>query len=386
MMALDMGGPSWQRRSFPRRGGGGSAFMPYVAPGGRLAGPGGGYRMDEEQVSPRARKPWEVPSVQGPYNEYYSSLNGPIGQDAPGSLESWGAGYGQAEGYRGVLDALDAGRDASVRDALARRSMLEAQYGAGEAHAGVTERNLRDSYGLDVESLGIRDADIGLDRARNSLKLEGLGVDRRENETDREYTARVRGINRDAYEGRRERILFDTFESGRALKDEGTAAGALFSPGYGKDQAANTLRGLSDLEAERRRWEEAEAGYDRTARGYDYRDERIGLSEREIGLANEGLDNASRALGIDRRRLEVGLEQSLSQLGLDRVTSLTELMAGVQSSDAAVRQANLQLLDQLISVLPAGMLDPAAVYGLVYGGGAGAVRDAGRAARGVLGL
>lgn len=256
-------------------------------------------------------------------------------------------------------------------NALEMEAGLNQQYGAANASLNALKAaGMRSDTNYDLARLDNRNADLGIDRGLNALKLEGLGIDRRENETERDYIARLRGIAAKQFTSDSNRISFEGQDQARQIKSRFLTGGTLFAPGHRYEQGANYLRTLNDLEGRRLSHDEQNAGFDRRHQQTLFSDQRIGLSEREVGLANQRLDLMANNLGIDRNQMIDTLNRGLEALGIQGQVDALELVAraaGIQAQRGQIGMESAQQAMQMInSALNAGMA-PGDMYN-IFGG------------------
>lgn len=198
---------------------------------------------------------------------------------------------------------------------------------------GMDYNSMMSEYGFDQATLGNKRAGLTADYASNALDLEKLGVSRRQNESDRDYIARIRDLTGQSYTNATATIGREAGNTSRDIKSDYTTSGTLFSAGQRQDQSDNFYDAASAFERERIGYDKSIAGLDRDLRNTFFDDERIGLSEKEAGIARSRLDTMSAQLGIDSARLSANLQSGLEKLGLDREMSVEELLYGAASSE-----------------------------------------------------
>lgn len=220
---------------------------------------------------------------------------------------------------------------------IAQTDLDAARYDAkiGYANTGyaLDANSLMSDYGYDQATLANKQAGLGSDYASIAIDLEKLGVSRRQNESDRDYIARVRDLTGQSYKNATDTIGREAGNASRDIKSDYTTAGTLFSAGQQQDQRDNFYNAASSFEAEKIGYDKSIAGLDRDLRNTYFDDERIGLSEKEAGIARQRLDTMSAQLGIDSARLSSNLQSGLAKLGLDRTISVEELLYGATGTN-----------------------------------------------------
>ena len=283
--------------------------------------------------------------------------------------------------FRDYFGAIDRGHQASALASQLSAPTLNALYaedamnralsGLNSQSRALDARALRGDYSSDMARLGIKSSDLDLDRANNALRLEGLGIDRRENESDREFIGRLRDIASRQFTSDSNRISFEGQDQARQIKSQYLTNGALFAPGHRYEQGANYLRTLNDLEGRRLANEEQMAGFDNREQGTRFKEERIGLSERELGIANQRLDLMAQNLGIDRDTLARNLQIGLERLGLAGQVDAFQLLAQTAGTNEQVGQAKMESVNraiQLLSQAAALGMQPGDLYQSAFGG------------------
>lgn len=333
-------------------------------------------RQDNEQRSGPSTlgRFWEqtVNQQQQPSNIPSEPLPGLGGTGWGSGVAGEGRYYDPEATQRGhqigsLADQLSAG---TVSALLEQRNGLSTLADLNNQSRALDERVLRGDYSSDMARLGIRESDLGLDRANNSLRLEGLGIDRRENESDRQYIGRLRDIAARQFSSDSNRISFEGQDQARQIKSKYLTNGTLFAPGHRYDQGANYLRTLNDLENRSLANEEQTAGFDNRELGTRYKDERIGLSEREIGIANQRLDLMAQNLGIDRSTLARNLQVGLERLGLAGKVDAFQLLAQLGDVDSQITGARTDAVNQaaqIISQAAALGMEPGDLYQSAFG-------------------
>lgn len=241
-------------------------------------------------------------------------------------------------GYRGALmgyyqPSLDLLNNSSGR-LTDRSNYMGGYYNSQE---GFATRN----YQNDLAQLGLRRADLGIDRGvgesllgnlQRAMGLNNQGLSESLANIDRRLQTDTASQAMDW----RDRI--QQLSSARIAGGFGTAPGYDIGGRQINEANANQMQALNNA-----------ALYARQQANLDNAQSNLGIENSQIRQRGElsKLDNAFAATGLQGDALKIALDQKLAELGLSRFTNAQQLAEGLESNDAQKRQIFESLAGQL---------------------------------------
>ena len=214
---------------------------------------------------------------------------------------------------RNIYGSQDQQIQASQQDLLNQLGLTNAMYDTQTGY-------LRTNYGFDQRNLGLDRQAMGVDRGSIARQLASL-VQQEEI---------IRGLDANS----RKALGKQYSEDVASEKSDATARGAFTTPG--------TRTNLKNL------FGDLMLGNERLDLGL--RQDILGLNDRRGSLQDQRrmLDIQSRRYGIQGDQLRSQLDQALQGLGLDRMTSVNDIFAALNSGNAQRAALAQQMLDDLM--------------------------------------
>lgn len=256
------------------------------------------------------------PQTQSAVNAYISGVSGGGGQGPAIGTPNVEAGPGASQIMRWMQSQYGPQDQyyQSQQDALLNQlGMVNAQYDTQRGY-------LNQNYGFDQRDLGFDRQALAIDRGAIARQLADL-VQQEEI---------IRGLDANS----RKALGLQYSQDVRSEKSDATARGAFTTPG--------TRTNLKDL------FGELMLGNERLDLGL--RRDILDLNSRRSSLQDQRkmLDIQSQRYGVGSDRLRSQLDQALGALGLDRMTSVNDIFAALNSGNSQRAALAQQLLDDIM--------------------------------------
>lgn len=362
---------SWVGNKASGGGGVGAGIGASVGSGGQ--GSDAGSMVGGSFPQPPSFGPPSMPQTPGPWRGSYGSppaptLSGPPSMPpAPSSPGPWRGRYGSPPPPRYSAEAAAGKAWAQFQSAPANKALIgeslagQKRHEIGATHFDMERGYLGGGYASDLarnanqfSALNLDRADLGSNRQRVGLDMEGRNVDRgyigeMQGLADRSLANQLSGItqNRDA------EIRDRNWDYG--------ARGSWFTPARelrNMDTITAADRGMDDARIGR---SERQAGWDRDMRQFDLGDRRSQLDYRDLGSAERRLDLEAENLGIARADLDRLFQQGLEGLGYQEAMSAVDLAAMLNSNNAQQQQLAAQTLQDAFNYMTFFAQDPTAM-------------------------
>lgn len=228
----------------------------------------------------------------------------------------------QSDVYRNQTNAnfgrRIAGNTDYVRNNLSNNQARD-NYGFDAQSRALDEQSLRNNFSNNQASLGLDLNNVGFDKERNGLRLQG-------NNLDRGQIGEQRGFaQRDL-----DQSLIGSMAQGvreiRGNNSNATAGGSWFSPMRG-------VRNNDTLFDTKLAGDKARLGYDQTISGLNNKTGHLDLDDKALDISNRELDNQAAKIGLSQQQLRTTLDEGLAKLGLNGQISTNQLMYQIANGD-----------------------------------------------------
>jgi hypothetical protein len=217
--------------------------------------------------------------------------------------------------------------------------------------------------------------DYNSDMSRNNLAMQGLGLDRQDlgtnrsrvgldingRQVDRGYIGEMQGLADRSLANQIGTIDQNLGADIRNRNSDYTGRGAWFAPFRGIENKESTLAAGRERDMAQISRSERESGWQRDLRHLDIGDQRSQLDYQDLGSAEARLDLEAQNLGLDRGDLERGLQQGLEALGLSQNMTVIDLFSMLNSNDAQQQQLAIQIAQDAYARFMFGSNNPGAM-------------------------
>lgn len=287
-------------------------------PTANLASNGGGGGSSWPFPFPKAGSPAPPPTTApGPKGVYLPGPGGDLNYVGPSGGGPAGSGNNFLDLAHQFLPTYQAQAAPLLASLDRTRSNIRGDIGVAEGTYQDFSSFLRQGNSLDLAELGLQNKQLGIDR--NAIGRD-IGF------------ANQHGDIYKAQFGNQSTELANQLRAqGRKIMDEAAAGGSLTAPGTAAS-AKEAYQGYSTgLESAR----------------LNLRDHMLGIKQQIAGLKDKskGLDLLASKIGIDKKQLELKLQEGLARLGLDRYTTVR----GLFDKLASANDRETEILNNIIS-------------------------------------
>lgn len=223
-----------------------------------------------------------------------------------------------------------------------------AMYGLGQQGRDLSRANLQSDFSFNQRDLATNQATLGLRRQQNMLGLEGNEIDRGHIGAQRGFAQR--GLDLDLGDAMRRGIL-----DIRQNEEDAQARGGFFAPG-----TQRTNRDI--LAATRASGDRSRLGYDETIAGLGVREQKLGLDDKQVKMADQILAQQATQLGIQGDQLRAKLNEGIARLGLEGQIDAQQLVYGQANGKIAEAELYQKIINEAMGTL--NVRDP--VMGDIY--------------------
>lgn len=223
------------------------------------------------------------------------------------------------------------------------QGLMQTRAAGADAYLNEQTNFLNRNYAIDLAKQGLRLQGIDIDRAANTRDLDHLGI--QETIARQRHGLGIRGTNFDEADINRQAA-----GDMRRLNSDATARMAFTAPGVNE--------GRQDITSAQQSAIDRLNTVTREGIHLDLNERLVGLWHQRDQVKDTGakLDLAAKAVGLDRDSLKLQLEQGLAKLNFDRVMNADQLIEGLFSTDAGIRQRSLDIANQIMTQGLAGQL------------------------------
>lgn len=278
-----------------------------------------------------------------------TSTNNFLNPMDPGASMGTGA-FGNSVNYNNIFSAIpayDAGRwrdqnnanfgqmiagdTGLIRNNLSNQQNRD-QYGFDAQSRALDSQSLQNRFNQQNASLNLDLNNVGFDKERNGLRLQGNGLDRGKIGEDRGFAQRDLDMTLMGQMAQGVRQI-------RGNNSQATANGSMFAPMVGQ-------RNKDTLFDTKLAGDKARLGFDQTISGLNNKEGHLGLDDKAIEISNRELDNQAAKIGLTRDQYRTTLDEGLAKLGLNGQISANQLMYQLAHGDLGNQDIMRRVMDE----------------------------------------